>query len=81
MLVILWFIVAPLTIPKQINFLGRTSGVAMIGMMIFAVMLITLKRNIQYPLHKNEMASTFLFNYYQNTNRLWKIKKKHEILI
>ena len=64
-LIVIWGIVAPLTLPRQINFLGKSSGVAMIGMMIFAGMLIVLKYEVQYPIHKSDLAKEFLFTYNQ----------------
>lgn len=64
-LIVIWGIVAPLTLPRQINFLGKSSGVAMIGMMVFAGMLIALKFKVEYPIHKSEMAVKFLYTWDQ----------------
>jgi len=64
-LIVIWGIVAPLTLPRQINFLGKSSGVAMLGMMVFAAMLIALKSKVEYPIHKSELAVKFLYTWDQ----------------
>lgn len=73
-LIVIWGIVAPLTLPRQINFLGKSSGVAMIGMMVFAGMLIALKSKVEYPIHKSELAVKFLYTWDQEKSYIFEDK-------
>ena len=62
-LIVVWIIVMPLAVAKNIDFLGKTSTIGMLAMIIFAVMIVVYKFIIECPVREWSGAASFFENY------------------
>lgn len=59
-LIVIWLVVFPLTLPRNVDFLGFTSGLGMVSMVGFALIIISFTWNVDCPIAEAEMAKKFL---------------------
>ena len=80
---VVWIVVMPLAVAKNIDFLGKTSAVGMIAMIMFSIMIIVYKFIIECPVTAWEGAAGFFRNYNQTLKncpeKLEEVFKDYEI--
>ena len=60
---VLWIVVMPLAVAKNIDFLGKTSAIGMLAMIVFSIMIVVYKFIIKCPVNKWSGAEEFFKNY------------------
>merc|ERR1712048_668866 len=58
-LIVIWIIVAPLCVPREVNFLGFTSGLGMVCMVGFAIIVMSFAKDISCPIQDYDKAARF----------------------
>ena len=67
---VVWIVVMPLCVAKNIDFLGKTSAIGMIAMILFSIMIIVYKFIIECPVTAWDGAARFFENYNQTLHTL-----------
>ena len=65
---VVWIVVMPLAVAKNIDFLGKSSAIGMIAMIIFAVIIVVYKFIIECPVRAYDGAARFFENYNNTLN-------------
>ena len=60
---VVWIVVMPLAVAKNIDFLGKTSAIGMLAMIVFSVIIVVYKFIIKCPVREWSGAETFFDNY------------------
>ena len=80
---VVWIIVMPLAVAKNIDFLGKSSAIGMLAMVVFSTMIVVYKFIIECPVRGWDGAARFFENYNNtmNTNNcsLEEVFKDYEI--
>ena len=80
---VIWIIVMPLAVAKNIDFLGKSSAIGMLAMVVFSAMIVVYKFIIECPVRGWDGAARFFENYNNtmNTNNcsLEEVFKDYEI--
>ena len=60
---VIWIIVMPLAVAKNIDFLGKSSAIGMLAMVVFSAMIVVYKFIIECPVRGWDGAARFFENY------------------
>ena len=65
---VVWIIVMPLAVAKNIDFLGKSSAIGMLAMVVFSAMIVVYKFIIECPVRGWDGAARFFENYNNTLN-------------
>ena len=65
---VVWIIVMPLAVAKNIDFLGKSSAIGMLAMVVFSAMIVVYKFIIECPVRGWDGAARFFENYNNTMN-------------
>ena len=65
---VIWIIVMPLAVAKNIDFLGKSSAIGMLAMVVFSAMIVVYKFIIECPVRGWDGAARFFENYNNTMN-------------
>ena len=65
---VIWIIVMPLAVAKNIDFLGKSSAIGMLAMVVFSAMIVVYKFIIECPVRGWDGAARFFENYNNTIN-------------
>ena len=65
---VVWIIVMPLAVAKNIDFLGKSSAIGMLAMVVFSAMIVVYKFIIECPVRGWDGAARFFENYNNTIN-------------
>ena len=65
---VVWIIVMPLAVAKNIDFLGKSSAIGMLAMVVFSAMIVVYKFIIDCPVRGWDGAARFFENYNNTMN-------------